>query len=116
MAHKPSCRSLAVVVMATLLALGAGASTAPAATVKIHSNQERGGVYVFSVKKLRSSRIVRAEMRVGGVKRRVSANRVRSATRAGKFRARVPRRLLTLVRSARAHKPRRATLVVTSTT
>lgn len=116
MARKPFRRSLAAALLASTLALGAGSADAPAATVKIHSKKEHGGVYIFGVKKLRATRIVRAEMRVGGVKRRISANRVRSAARAGKFRARAPRRLLMRVRSARAHKPRRATLVVTSTT
>src|SRR5437763_5442813 len=116
MARKPSLRSLAALLAAAMLALGAGTADAPAATLKIHSKKEHGGVYLFGVKRLRSSRIVRAEMRVGGVRRRVSVNRVRSAAQAGMFRARAPRQLLMRVRSARARKPRRATLVVTSTT
>src|SRR3954447_8866616 len=104
MAPKPSPRSLIAALLAATFVLGAGSADAPAATLKIHSKKEHRGVYIFGVKKLRAARIVRAEMRVGGVKRRISANRVRSAARAGKFRARAPRRLLMRVRSARAHK------------
>ena len=115
MARKPSLRSLVVLLVATLT-LSFGAVPGSAATLKIHSKKEHGGVYLFGVKKLRASRIVRAQMLVGGVRRRVSVNRVRSAARKGLFRARAPRKLLMRVRSARAHKPRRATLVVTSTT
>ena len=116
MARKPSLRSVAVLLAAGMLALGAGSADAPAATLKIHSKKEHGGVYLFSVKRLRSSRMVRAEMRVGGVKRRISVNRVRRAARAGLFRARAPRKLLMRVSSARRRKPRTATLLVTSTT
>jgi hypothetical protein len=113
MARRESRRSLAIALLAGVLAIGLGGGDAYAKTVKINSKKERHGVFVFSVKRVRSAKIVSARLRVAKATRRISVNRVRSATKKGVFRARAPRKLLYKARAASRKRPR-ATLVLTA--
>src|SRR4051794_10497181 len=125
MQSRRSIRLLALPIALVAAALLCAATSAPAATYKLHPVASHKGVYTFRVAKLKRRPLAKVTLRVGNSKRKISVNRVRKATRHRHaiLRARAPRpsnnvrdaaRHVTLVVSTK-HGGSKTTTTTTST-